>query len=99
MKGQIYTTRKCFVCQGSLNYVEGRRQLACAVHSGQRWKGACVVRFGRSHTKRFKSVLEAERHLTYLRVQTDLGKFDQREWAKDQPLSFLAPRLKFIEYK
>jgi len=99
MKGRIYTTQKCFVCQGSLSYVEGRGQLVCADHPDKQWKGACVVRFGRSHTKRFKSVLEAERHLTYLRVQTDLGKFDQREWAKDQPLSFLALRLKYIEYK
>ncbi|SHO45318.1 tyrosine-type recombinase/integrase [Desulfopila aestuarii] len=99
MKGRIYTTQKCFVCQGALNYVEGRGHLSCVTHPDHQWKGACVVRFGRNHTKRFKSVLEAERHLIYLRVQTDLGKFDPREWAKDQPLSFLALRLKFIEYK
>jgi len=99
MKGRIYTTQRCFVCQGILKYVEGRGLLSCAQHPDYQWKGACVVRFGREHTKRFRSVLEAERHLTYLRVQTDLGKYDPREWAKDQPLSFLALRLKFIEYK
>lgn len=99
MKGRIYTAQKCFYCQGPLKYVEGRGYLACQNHPALKWHGACIVRFGREHTKRFQSVIEAERHLTYLRVQTDQGKFDQREWAKEQPLSFLALRLKFIDYK
>ncbi len=42
---------------------------------------------------------EAARHLNYLRVQTDHGKFDQREWTKDQPLSFLTLREKFVKSK
>lgn len=99
MKGRIYTAQKCFHCQSSLNSVEGRGFLQCDQHQDQRWTGTCRVRFGRDHTKRFLTVLEAERHLTYLRVQTDQGIFDQREWAKDQPLSFLTLREKFIQSK
>ncbi|MGB3222497.1 MAG: hypothetical protein WBB23_06830 [Desulforhopalus sp.] len=99
MKGRIYTAQKCFHCQSSLKYIEGRGFLQCPDHQELKWAGACMVRFGRAHCKRFKTVLEAERHLTYLRVQTDHGKFDQREWAKNQPLSFLSLRLKFIDHK
>lgn len=105
MKGSIYTRQKCFVCQnngekGSLKYLEGRGVLQCPDHPEMVWTGACEVRFGRTHTKRFKTVIEAERHLTSLRYNIDQGnKFDQREWAKDQPLSFLSLREKFVESK
>ena len=104
MKGSIYTRQKCFLCQnkgkkGSLKYIEGRGVLQCPVHPEMTWAGSCEVRFGRTHTKRFKTMIEAERHLNYLRVQTDHGKFDQREWAKNQPLSFLSLREKFVKSK
>lgn len=104
MKGSIYTRQKCFLCQNSgkngiLKYKEGRGILQCPEHPEMIWTGACEVRFGREHTKRFKSVNAAERHLNHVRVQTDRGEFDQREWAKEQPLSFLTLREKFIEFK
>lgn len=99
MKGRIYTAQKCYRCGGSLKYIEGRGVMQCPEHPEVAWEGACVVRFGRNHTKRFKTVLEAERHLTYIRVQTDRGSFDHREWAKEQPLSFLVLRTKFLEHK
>jgi integrase len=99
MKGRIYTSQKCFHCQSPLKYIEGRGYLQCETHHEIKWTGSCIVRFGREHTKRFKTVLEAERHLTYLRVQTDNGSFDQREWARNQPLSFLSLREKFLEAK
>jgi hypothetical protein len=99
MKGRIYTSQKCFHCQSPLKYVEGRGYLQCETHHEIKWTGSCIVRFGRDHTKRFPTVLEAERHLTYLRVQTDNGSFDQREWARNQPLSFLSLREKFLEAK
>ncbi len=99
MKGRIYTLQKCFHCQSSLKHVENRGFLQCDHHPEVKWTGACIVRFGRIHTKRFPTVAEAERHLTYLRVLTDNGKFDQREWAKSQPLSFLSLREKFLEAK
>jgi integrase len=99
MKGRIYTSQKCFHCQSPLTYIEGRGFLQCETHHEIKWTGSCIVRFGRTHTKRFQTVIEAERHLTYLRVQTDNGNFDQREWAKNQPLSFLSLRENFLEAK
>lgn len=105
MKGSIYTRQKCFICQnlgekGSLKYLEGRGLLQCEVHPEMVWNGPCEVRFGRPHTKCFKTVQLAERHLTSLRYQMDQGKkFDQREWAKNQPLSFLSLREKFVDSK
>lgn len=104
MKGSIYTRQKCFLCQNSgkngiLKYIEGRGVLQCPEHPEMIWTGACEVRFGREHSKRFKSVHAAERHLNHIRVQTDKGDFDQREWAKEQPLSFLTLREKFVEFK
>ncbi len=73
--------------------------MACPNHQEIQWAGPCQVRFGKKHTKRFKTVGEAERHLTFLRVQTDRGEFDQREWAKENPLSFYALREKFTQVK
>lgn len=99
MRGRIYTSQKCFHCQSTLKYIEGRGHLVCPNHPEHQWQGACYVRFGRKHTKRFKTVIEAERHLTYLRVQADNGTFDQREWAKNQPLSFLSLRLRYHKHK
>lgn len=99
MKGSIYTAQKCYKCGSALKYVEGRAILACPKHHEVIWRNNCEVRFGREHHKRFKTVDKAERHLTYLRVQTDKGQFDQREWAKDQPLSFLSLRQKFLAHK
>jgi len=99
MKGRVYTSQKCAVCGGVLRHMEGRGFMVCPNHPEMVWQLACDVRFGRDHHKRFKTVAEAERHLTYLRVQTDRGQFDQREWAKDQPLSFYSLRKKFLKHK
>ena len=79
--------------------MEGRGFLSCPNHPQVQWSGPCVVRFGKEHTKRFKTTVEAERHLTFLRVQTDRGEFDQREWARENPLSFLSLREKFVKAK
>lgn len=104
MKGRIYTEQKCHLCQqkkdrGTLKHVEGRGYLQCPIHKKIKWAGNCIVRFGRNHTKRFKTVDKGERHLNYIRVQTDIGTYDRREWAKNQPLSFLSLRQKFVRYK
>lgn len=99
MKGSIYTAQRCFQCGGNLKYAEWRGVLYCPGHPESKWFGPCMVRFGKEHTKRFQTVGEAERHLTFLRVQTGRNEFDQREWAKDQPLSFYSLRTKFLEMK
>lgn len=99
MKGRIYCSRKCRVCGSSLKWVEGRGALICPDHPKMVWRNNCLVRFGHDHTKRFKTVHDAERHLNYIRVQTDMGTYDRREWAKDQPLSFRSMRRLYLKHK
>ncbi|MFO7884026.1 MAG: hypothetical protein R6U68_04320 [Desulfobacteraceae bacterium] len=99
MKGSISTNQKCFECGGVLSYIEKAGVLQCQKHPHIIWRNNCFVRFGRKHTKRFKTVIEAERHLNYIRAQTDKGTFDQREWAKGQPLSFYSLRTKYLDHK
>ncbi|MCG8634908.1 MAG: hypothetical protein MI863_13825 [Desulfobacterales bacterium] len=99
MKGSIYTGQKCFECGSTLKYIEGRGALACPDHPLVIWKNNCTVRFGREHTKRFATVYDAERHLNFLRVQTDHGTFDIRDWQKSAPLSFRTLRKKFLASK
>ena len=99
MKGTVSTSQKCWECGGVLKYDERSESLKCKKHPHIIWRNNCFVRFGRDHTKRFKTVSEAARHLNYIRVQTDNGTFDQREWAKDQPLSFISLRQKYVAHK
>ncbi len=96
MKGSIYTTQKCYECGKNLKYVEGNGILQCKEHPQYIWTKDCRVKFDQEHIKRFPTVLEAERHLTYLRSQTDHGAYDARDWRADQPLSFRSQREKFI---
>jgi len=51
-------------------------------------RGGFVVRFGRDISKWFKHREQAERFLTGLRYETDQGKFDDRDYRPDRPLSF-----------
>ncbi|MCG8638362.1 MAG: hypothetical protein MI862_01440 [Desulfobacterales bacterium] len=99
MKGTISTNQKCSLCGGVLKYIEGKGILRCLNDPDVIWNLNCFVRFGRKHTKRFKTVFEAERHLTYLRAQTDHDVFDIRDWQKNAPLSFLVLREKFVKTK
>jgi integrase len=96
MKGSIYTTQKCYECGKNLRYVEGNGILQCKEHPQYIWTKDCRVKFDQEHIKRFPTVLEAERHLTYLRSQTDHGAYDARDWRADQPLSFRSQREKFV---
>lgn len=99
MKGSIYTDQKCLICGRRLLYFEGRGLMQCPDHHDVIWRSNCLVRFGRGHSKRFKTVNEAERHLNYLRVQTDNGSYDPRGWQKNQPLAFGNLRRQYIQIK
>lgn len=96
MKGSIYSDQKC-LCGKGLRYVEGEGYLTCPAHSDVRWDKDCRVRFGRPHNVRFKTVKEAEEHLTYLRAQDTRGVYDHRDWIKKAPpLAFGTLRRKFV---
>ncbi|MDB4285312.1 hypothetical protein N9903_00195 [bacterium] len=49
--------------------------------------------------RHFDTYEESARYLTYLRHQTDIGKFDLREHQKDRPLSFRKLALQWLEAK
>lgn len=99
MKGSIYTSQKCFKCGATLKYNEGKGHLRCLDHPDLCWGSNCMVRFGVKHTKRFKTVIDAEKHLTLLRAQVDKGTYDDRYWQKGSPLSFMSLRQKFVKSK
>lgn len=99
MKGTISTNQKCPECGGVLKYLESTGILQCRKHPEVIWRFNCFVRFGTEHTKRFKTVAEAERHLTRLRAQTDDGSYDHRDWQQSAPLSFRTLRKIFLEFK
>ena len=62
-------------------------------------KGGQVVRFGRGLSKWFKSKDQAERFLTGIRYETDQGKFDLRDYAKDKPLAFSNLARQYVDFK
>ena len=96
MKGSIYTTQKCYECGKNLKYVEGNGILQCKEHPQYIWTKDCRVKFDQEHIKRFPTVLDAEKHLTYLRSQTDHGAYDARDWLESKPLSFRSQREGFV---
>ncbi len=96
MKGGIYTTQKCYECGKNLKYVEGNGILQCMEHPQYIWTKDCRVKFDQEHFKRFPTVLDAEKHLTYLRGQVNHGTYDSRDWRKDEPLSFRSQRERFV---
>ncbi len=55
-----------------------------------------MVKFDQEHIKRFSSVLDAEKDLTYLRGQVNHETYDSRDWRKDEPLSYRSQRERFV---
>ena len=62
-------------------------------------KGFYLVRFGCDLQKWFKQKAEAERFLTGIRYETDQGKFDPRDYAKDKPLAFSNLARQYVDFK
>lgn len=84
MKGGIYSDEKCPVCGG--NFKDFGKFLCCPAHPkcrATRFK----VKFGKL-IKRFKNYEEATRFLTGVRYETDRQTFDERDYRRDNPLSF-----------
>jgi integrase len=96
MLGGIYSDQTCPVC-GSRFTDNFKSGLICPNHPEQQASRFRVYFKGVS--KRFSSYLEASRHLTGLRFETDNGKFDPREYRKSQPLGFENLSLQFLKIK
>lgn len=83
MKGGIYTDQRCIVCGGIMR--DTGRDVSCAIHHVKADK--FKVKFGKV-IKRFGSYPAATRFLTGVRYETDRRTFDERDYKKDNPLSF-----------
>ena len=84
MKGGIYSNEKCPVCGGGFR--DFGNALICPIHPKCR-ASRFKVKFGKV-IKRFKNYGEAFRFLTGVRYETDRQTFDERDYRRDNPLSF-----------
>ena len=99
VKGGIYPgnyRERCPICESNFRHFEPNG-LWCPHHPQCR-PSSYQVRFGKL-TNRFKSYEEAFRRLTGWRHETDLGKFDIRDYRHDNPLGFANLAEKFLESK
>lgn len=85
MKGGIYTREKCLSC-GVVMQDNHRNAVSCPI-CGKHQASRLIVKFG-SVYKNFHSYEEAHRALTGMRYNTDLGTFDDRDYRRENPLSF-----------
>jgi len=96
MKGGIYSEQKCPICDETLKD-DGRRKVCCPNHPDQ-VAANLRVHFGKVK-RRFKSYDEAYRFLTGLRYKTDENSFDERDYSKEKPLSFMTLASKYLDVK
>lgn len=96
MKGGIYSEQKCLICGGTLKD-DGRKKVCCPDHPDQ-VAANFRVHFGKVK-RRFKSYDEAYRFLTGLRYKTDENSFDERDYSKERPLSFMTLASKYLDVK
>lgn len=96
MIGSIYSDQNCPICGGKFKD-DGKRGLFCPKHPQCQatkfkvlFKGIC---------RRFLSYEQAQRFLTGLRFEVDIGKFDLRDYQKDNPLGFNTLAEKYLEIK
>lgn len=96
MKGGIYSEQRCPVCGGTLKD-DGRRKVCCPDHPDQVATNL-RVHFGKVK-RRFLSYEEAYRFLTGLRYKTDEHSFDERDYSREKPLSFMTLASKWLDVK
>lgn len=99
MKGNIYPgdyKERCPICGSKFKHYQPNG-LWCPDHPQCR-PTSYQVRFG-NLTNRFKNYEEAYRRLTGWRYETQHGKFDYRDYRKDNPLGFAQLADKFLQSK
>ena len=85
MKGGIYSNQTCPICGGK--FKDNRYTAVCCSKHPKQEATRLVVRFGKL-TKRFRSYEEAFQFLNGVRYETSQGKFDIRDYRKNNPLGF-----------
>jgi integrase len=99
MKGNVYPgdyKERCPICNGKFKHFEPNG-LWCPDHP-QCKPNSYQVRFG-NLTNRFKIYEKAYRRLTGWRYESDIGKFDSRDYRQDNPLGFANLVDKFLHSK
>ncbi len=100
MKGRVYSRERCRC--GGIFRDNGFTACVCK-DCGTRAAGKFYVEFRVNKKEKIKrhfdTYEESARYLTYLRHQTDIGKFDLREHQKDRPLSFRKLALQWLQSK
>lgn len=86
MKGGIYSDQKCPVCGSNFKNIE-HHKICCPNHP-EIQPSKIKVRFGNEVTRRFADYKIADQFLTGLRFETAQGKFDPRDYRRDNPLGF-----------
>ena len=103
MKGKIYTTERCSLCNSELYHDGSKNGFICKNNPDHPLviPKNCRVKFGRNVSKRFSNYryLEAEQFLSGLRYKTIEGTFDSRDYRKENPLGFETQSLKWLAIK
>lgn len=97
MKGGIYSEEKCPLCGATLQYTE-KRGIACPEHPQIRGE-KCRVVFGRQLRRKFGSLRQAEHFLNGIRHEVEQGKFDKRDYQKENPLGFITLAEEYLEFQ
>jgi len=96
MKGGIYSDQRCPICNSKFKHFEPNG-MWCSEHP-QCHATRLRVKFG-TLNKRFKFYDLAYRFLTGIRHETDHGRFDIRDYRRDNPLGFENLVQKFLDRK
>lgn len=96
MLGGVYSDGSCPLC-GEKFKDDGKRGLFCLQHP-QCQPNSFRVSFRGVH-RRFSNYEEAQRFLTGLRYEIDTGKFDARDYKKENPLGFSTLAAQYLEHR
>jgi integrase len=94
MKGGIYSDERCPVCNGV--FKNTGKALVCIEHNIKATRFKVLFR---GLCKRFRCYDDADRFLTGVRYETDIGKYDVKDYRRDNPLAFDNISEKYLEAK
>ena len=102
MKGSIYTSQRCELCDGVLRHDGNKDGFVCQNHPDEIIiPKICRVKFGRTVSKTFNNhkYTEARQFLEGLRFKTVEGSFDHRDYMSGHPMGFGTQALKWLKHK
>lgn len=101
MKGAIYTSEKCSVCNSGLLHDENKDRFLCKADPNHKTiqPEKLMIRFGRDICSRFCDYKAARQFLGGLRWKTVEGSFDARDYKKNNPLGYQNQVAKYLSIK